>query len=131
MYYHGWDGYLSHVWSLAVEEQFYLIWPWILLFVRKKWLPWLIIGFILTGTISNYLVNNRPLGTVLTFTCFDAFGLGGLLAWLQREGKEQVKHFFSAFKLAAFISTILVVISIWSFKHDLVLLRTLFSLIAL
>ena len=24
-----WDGMLSHLWSLAVEEQFYLFWPWL------------------------------------------------------------------------------------------------------
>src|ERR1700754_2151344 len=27
-----WDGILSHLWSLAVEEQFYLLWPSIMLF---------------------------------------------------------------------------------------------------
>jgi peptidoglycan/LPS O-acetylase OafA/YrhL len=39
-YYQAFTGaqahFLSHCWSLAVEEQFYFIWPFLLIFIRKQ-----------------------------------------------------------------------------------------------
>ena len=76
-------GYLSHVWSLAVEEQFYLIWPWLILFINKRMLPYLMGLFILIGISSNFIFNQHGWwAMILTPACFDAFGIGGLLAYL-------------------------------------------------
>ena len=36
---------LAHYWSLGVEEQFYLFWPWIVTKVKRK-LEWYILGYI-------------------------------------------------------------------------------------
>jgi peptidoglycan/LPS O-acetylase OafA/YrhL len=34
----GWYmEHYAHLWSLAVEEQFYLLWPWVILLVRNNW----------------------------------------------------------------------------------------------
>jgi peptidoglycan/LPS O-acetylase OafA/YrhL len=34
-----WPKYLGHLWSLAIEEQFYLLMPWIALALPRRWLP--------------------------------------------------------------------------------------------
>jgi len=79
---------LLHLWSLAIEEQFYIIWPLVLFFVwkRKKFVLPLIIGIILFSFVANvYYINEMP-GTVfyLPFFRFWEILCGTLLAYLVR-----------------------------------------------
>jgi peptidoglycan/LPS O-acetylase OafA/YrhL len=47
-YYHGGNWLLGHLWSLSVEEQFYLLWPLTLLLVFRRRL-WIVAGLVLAG----------------------------------------------------------------------------------
>jgi peptidoglycan/LPS O-acetylase OafA/YrhL len=77
-----WEGRVSHLWSLAVEEQFYLVWPWLILFINKRYFLHLFSAFILIGICSQFIFMDRELGSILTLSCFDGFGFGALLAWI-------------------------------------------------
>ncbi len=74
---------LSHTWSLSVEEQFYFIWPWLILFTGRRFLPHAIFAFVVTGIVSQQLVSQNEFAWILPHTCLDALALGGLLAWFE------------------------------------------------
>lgn len=78
------DASVSHFWSLSVEEQFYLIWPLLLLLVPRSRLQRLIWMVVLVGPIfrvaCTLLLTNSQLVSVLPLSCFDKLGAGALLA---------------------------------------------------
>ena len=96
----GWRpaGELGHLWSLAVEEQFYLIWPLCLALTPRRWILPLCSAAILLGPItravlvalgSRFNVSPAPdWAFVLTPARMDALALGGYLAALGRQHGE-------------------------------------------
>ncbi len=80
----NWNGVISHFWSLAVEEQFYLVWPFVIMFVPARWLKVTVIGTVV-ATAGAWLVLaiagiSSPVMTTLPWLCTDALGIGALLA---------------------------------------------------
>ena len=77
-------GPITHLWSLSVEEQFYLIWPWIILFTPKRWLCSAVIATIAIGPLfrlTMQLAGCNELAVMwLPFGCLDTLATGALLA---------------------------------------------------
>lgn len=80
---------MTHVWSLAVEEQFYLVWPLVVLFLPRRIMPWAIGGMIAVAIVTRTTLTlttdmwEDGIG-ILTPSVLDALGLGALLAFLWR-----------------------------------------------
>jgi peptidoglycan/LPS O-acetylase OafA/YrhL len=92
-----WLGTVDHLWSLAVEEQFYLFFPLLLFFVPRRWVLTTAMIMIVGAVTLRYAVDQARLpwfvNYVSTPTCLDSFGLGAIMAywWLyQREQFERV-----------------------------------------
>lgn len=124
-----WDGMLSHLWSLSVEEQFYLLWPWAILFLPRKYLPHLLFGFIAVGIGTQSLLRGHRMGDVLPFTAFDSFGLGALLAWVQLYRSRYLPLFYRTASVAAALAAVLMALYVgWGVQ--LLPVRTIVSFMA-
>jgi len=79
-----WSGRFSPLWSLSVLEQFYLVWPTLILFCPRRHLLTLAMMTIAIGPLYRFLCfifDASPLyWCVAPFASFDQLGCGALLA---------------------------------------------------
>jgi peptidoglycan/LPS O-acetylase OafA/YrhL len=83
---------ISHAWSLAVEEQFYILWPLLLLFLMRKGprTVWRVLVGIIVLVVAwrSYLYLARGVGSAYVYdafdTRFDNLAIGCLVAVLLR-----------------------------------------------
>lgn len=88
---------LLHLWSLGIEEQFYIVWPLVLWFAWKCRLA-LLIPALVIAVISLVLningIANDPVGTFYSpQSRFWELLCGSMLAWFTLHGREAMANF--------------------------------------
>lgn len=92
-----WHGYppnaIGTLWSIAVEEQFYLLWPFIVWLSPKKWFPWVCLLMIACSFTYNQISRDiyRKFHTLMAiqYLC-----VGGLAAFYQIYQSRYIKPLY-------------------------------------
>lgn len=99
---------LNHFWTLAIEEQFYLIWPAIVLITSQRTLRWICVVLLPLELLFRLWLMTTPYGHtagfVLTPARVGTLAVGAWLACALREPqlRERVEHHaFKVFVVAA------------------------------
>jgi peptidoglycan/LPS O-acetylase OafA/YrhL len=96
---------LHHFWSLAVEEQFYLIWPLTILIVKK---PRQLIALLCTVLVSVialryivwiYKIENLAYFNLFTFSRIDGICIGSILALIMKTNRGFIEKYTTAIVL--------------------------------
>ncbi len=104
----GWPkdlGLLNHFWSLAVEEQFYLLWPLVVAGISPKRLHFVLLPALALGPVLRYLFPEMPFAFTFTLSRLDGLLTGALLAWAMRFRPGVVQRWWRTVGLFAILST--------------------------
>jgi len=94
-----WPNSISHFWSLAVQEQFYLLWPILVLTLPRRWFLPTMAVFIVFGLVFRFFCIATEASTltrwITIFGCVDSFAVGAFIAYLQRARLLERMRFLS------------------------------------
>jgi peptidoglycan/LPS O-acetylase OafA/YrhL len=88
-------GYLAHFWSLAIEEQFYLVWPLIVWLLPRRAFPWVAGALAALAALTRlaWVAHSGAQITIAfaTVSRLDALSIGALCAFLFRDPERMLK----------------------------------------
>ena len=63
----GWPlNPMTALWSISIEEQFYLVWPWLMRFARRRMLPWCALALIAVANVRIFWMGQHHIATEVT-----------------------------------------------------------------
>lgn len=103
-----WPSGTAHYWTLAIQMQFYLLWPLIIYFVPRRGLLPVLFGFAALAPLTRWLVLHhfpevQHPGAISTAAA-DYFGVGALLAVAMDRGMKAGDKRLKLVAWAAFVS---------------------------
>lgn len=112
---------LRHLWSLAVEEQFYLLWPWLVWWLKPAQLARACLGLLLfcwACKLALWLSGADALSIYyFTLTRMDGFAVGGFLAARLCQGELRLPRRYALAPVLAGLFLLAVFLSQRSLPH--------------
>ena len=111
-----------HFWTIAIEEQYYIVWPWVVLFLPSKRVLQICAGLICLSVISRLVValsGHPDAGFFLTPMRLDGLAAGSAVALLRRRN-SRVVSFLGGPALIPIVIAVIVnwLVSLFLFRGD-------------
>ncbi len=123
--------FASQSWSVATEEQFYLIWPWVLKFSKSKLLSLILVIVVVCGVniflmtnLSNSLPFKQELLSFWKMFNIDCMAIGGIFAYFLFTGAKILKYVMNVY---VFYFALLSMFILLAFKIYIPIFTTYFN----
>ena len=110
--------YAAHTWSIGTEEQFYILWPFLVQYFKKNILAilfsiialYLVVKIVLASAITNFLPYKEMITRFWTTFNIDCMAIGGVFAYLLFTKNNNLKLLLNNYTFYSLIvSTILLI----------------------
>jgi peptidoglycan/LPS O-acetylase OafA/YrhL len=102
----GWPSGTAHYWTLAIQMQFYLLWPLLVFLMPRRWLGPAFGLCLVIAPLSRFVIGHWfpgiHHGEAISPSALDYFGAGALLALAMEQGLREGDHRMAAAGWLAF-----------------------------